>query len=62
MGHMTLQDAADEYLDSVSLARSPNTARTYRNALAAFAFTLERLNVDQLAAGTNSWPLSKSLT
>ena len=29
------------YLDSVALARSANTARTYRNALAAFAATLE---------------------
>jgi site-specific recombinase XerD len=55
MGHMTLQDAADEYLDSVSLARSPNTARTYRNALAAFAFTLERLNVDPI-----TFPASKT--
>jgi site-specific recombinase XerD len=36
----------DAYLDSVLLARSPNTARTYRNALAVFSFTLERLEID----------------
>lgn len=34
------------YLDSVSLSRSLNTARTYRNALAAFTTMLESNTVD----------------
>ena len=32
----TISQATDRYLDSVHLARSANTARTYRNALSAF--------------------------
>jgi integrase/recombinase XerC len=34
------------YLDSVALARSPNTARTYRQALRSFRLTLARLKID----------------
>lgn len=37
----TIQAAMQRYLDSVALARSENTARTYSNAMAAFARTLE---------------------
>jgi integrase/recombinase XerC len=44
--NLTLQDSFDAYLDHVSLARSPNTARTYRNALSAFALILEELGID----------------
>jgi site-specific recombinase XerD len=36
-----IQTAIDDYLQSVALARSQNTARTYRNALAAFASVLD---------------------
>lgn len=37
---MTILEAMEKYLESVSLSRSENTARTYRNALAAFRATL----------------------
>ncbi len=39
---LTIADALRAYLDSVALARSANTARTYRNAGRAFLQTLER--------------------
>ncbi len=42
----TLQDSFDAYLDHVSLARSPNTARTYRNALSVFSLILEELGIN----------------
>ncbi len=38
---VTIQASVSAYLDSVSLSRSPNTARTYRNALQAFLAALE---------------------
>ena len=37
----TITQAVQEYIDSVTLARSQNTARTYRNALSAFLAVLE---------------------
>lgn len=37
---VTIRQAMAVYLDTVALARSSNTARTYRNALTAFANTL----------------------
>lgn len=45
----TITQAADSYLDSVHLARSANTARTYRNALSAFfdVLTEKRLMPDE---------------
>ena len=43
----TIKDSIQNYLETVSLSRSPNTARTYRNALEAFAVTLEALGIDQ---------------
>jgi integrase/recombinase XerC len=39
MAH-TISEAIEAYLESVSLARSANTARTYRNAMTAFRATL----------------------
>jgi site-specific recombinase XerD len=36
----TIEEAIAAYLDNVSLARSENTARSYRNALNAFTFLL----------------------
>lgn len=36
----TISEAIEAYLESVSLARSANTARTYRNAMTAFRATL----------------------
>jgi site-specific recombinase XerD len=38
----SVQEAIGAYLESVALARSPNTARTYRNALTAFRASLEK--------------------
>jgi site-specific recombinase XerD len=37
----TISEAITLYLDSVQLARSQNTARTYGNAMRSFAFSLE---------------------
>jgi site-specific recombinase XerD len=42
----TIIAALNAYLDSVALSRSPNTARTYRQALRSFRLTLKRLRVD----------------
>ncbi len=46
MATKTVLQTMESYLESVALSRSPNTARTYRNALAAFAVTLESVGVD----------------
>lgn len=43
---MTVAQAAAAYLDSVALARSPNTARTYQNGIAAFLQCLEDTGLD----------------
>jgi integrase/recombinase XerC len=43
---ITIQQAIAQYLDSVRLARSENTALTYRKALSAFAQTLKKEGVD----------------
>jgi len=42
----SLQAAIDAYLDSVALARSENTVRTYANALHAFALMLQEQGID----------------
>ena len=42
----TIKESINDYLETVSLSRSPNTARTYRNALEAFSLTLEVIGVD----------------
>lgn len=42
----TIKESINDYLETVSLSRSPNTARTYRNALEAFSVTLEIIGVD----------------
>jgi site-specific recombinase XerD len=43
---ISLETSFRSYLESIALARSPNTARTYRNALSAFQSTLLRLTID----------------
>src|SRR5512137_2344802 len=40
--NMSVSDSMAAYLDGVRLSRSPNTARTYGNALAAFGEMLRR--------------------
>ena len=42
---ITIQQAMQNYLDTVTLARSENTARTYSNALAVFSQVLEDHNL-----------------
>jgi site-specific recombinase XerD len=43
MPDLTILQSIEAYLDSVALARSPNTARTYTNALNAFLLVLDQL-------------------
>ncbi|MDA1330096.1 MAG: site-specific integrase, partial [Chloroflexi bacterium] len=43
---ITIQQAIERYLDSVKLARSENTARTYGNAMNAFAAVLKDEGLD----------------
>jgi len=47
----TISQSTQDYLDNVTLARSQNTARTYRNALSAFLVVIEDngLNPDETA-------------
>lgn len=58
----TIQEALQDYLEIVSLARSQNTARTYANALSAFATVLddhnlpvEKTMVEDLPEDAISW-------
>ena len=55
----TIAKAVEDYLSSIALARSSNTARTYRQALAAFLGLLERhgVNAGQVPAqkATEDW-------
>ena len=46
---MVIKDAIEDYLESVKLARSAHTARTYRNAMNRFVYSLSNngINVNQ---------------
>jgi integrase/recombinase XerC len=59
MTSKSILDTMESYLESVTLSRSPNTARTYRNALAAFAVTLESDGIDielqPASSATENW-------
>jgi site-specific recombinase XerD len=46
MTKLTVLDTIRSYIDTVSLARSYNTARTYRNALEAFILALESIEIN----------------
>lgn len=46
MNTPTIRSAIDEYIESVSLARSENTARTYRNGMKSFCDMLEKNEID----------------
>ncbi|MGD8403363.1 MAG: tyrosine-type recombinase/integrase [Anaerolineales bacterium] len=46
MSDLTISEAISAYLDSVQLARSPNTARTYGNALNVFQRVLKEFWLD----------------
>ena len=59
---LTISEAIEAFLDSVQLARSENTTRTYKNALNAFCQSLENHqlspdenNSDQLPEDAISW-------
>ena len=52
MTQSTIEESMRTYLDGVSLSRSPNTARTYKNALQAFSETLKSIGVDPVTAAT----------
>lgn len=49
----TISTTIAAYLDSVILSRSPNTARTYRNALNAFSHMLEGIGIDPAETPTS---------
>ena len=46
MSDLTISQAISAYLDSVQLARSQNTARTYKNALNVFQRVLKEFWLD----------------
>ena len=46
MSDLTISQAISAYLDSVQLARSQNTARTYKNALTVFQRVLKEFWLD----------------
>ena len=57
-GHTTptIAQAARKYIDSVSLARSANTARTYNNALSAFLEVLRQNKINPDDKSPNDLP------
>lgn len=50
---ISISTSIDRYLDTVRLSRSANTARTYRNALSAFASSLKSTGIDLDALPAN---------
>lgn len=50
---MNIYEAMDRFIDNVSLNRSENTAKTYRNGLNAFNEMLEELEIDPDTADIN---------
>ena len=50
MSDQTISQAIDAYLDSIQLARSQNTARTYKNALSVFQRVLKEYWLDPEAS------------
>ncbi len=54
MSETTILHTLDDYLASVSLSRSPNTARTYGNAVKAFTAHLEDSGLDPEKTGVEN--------
>jgi site-specific recombinase XerD len=52
----TIHDAITAYLESVTLSRSVNTARTYTNALNAFQYTLQDHNLNPAKSKIDDLP------
>ena len=46
MSNLTISQAISAYLDNIQLARSQNTARTYKNALTIFQRVLNEFWLD----------------
>ena len=62
MTEKTISQAISAYLDSVALARSKNTARTYKNALQVFKrvlderwFDPESMEIEKLSEDAITW-------
>jgi len=53
---MTLNQTIDDYLTVIKLSRSPNTARTYQNALKVFKQVLVQHAIDSAAASPADLP------
>jgi integrase/recombinase XerC len=53
---LTITQAGNAYLESLSLSRSSNTARTYRNGLAVFLHTLLKHGLDTDTTAVSSLP------
>ncbi len=51
---LSISQAAIQYLETITLARSANTVRTYRNGISAFLQTLNRHQIDPLASPASS--------
>ena len=51
---MNVSESLEAYLAGIALARSPNTARTYRNAVNAFLNSLEDRSIDPGSTETES--------
>lgn len=43
---LTIEKAVEAYINSIELSRSKNTARTYRNGMNLFLFTLQKAGLD----------------
>jgi site-specific recombinase XerD len=54
MSEATILSSLDDYLNSVRLSRSENTARTYRNAVNVFVACLHDLNIDPITHGSET--------
>jgi site-specific recombinase XerD len=52
MSNLSISQSIQDYLDTVSLSRSENTARTYRNGLSAFSSFLHDLKIDPDSSST----------
>ena len=59
MSETSVQDTFEAYLESVSISRSPNTARTYTNAVNAFSASMQDQGRDPTSTGvrtvTENW-------
>ena len=57
MTHLTIKKACEQYIENISLTRSENTTRTYRNGLNMFMAVLEAHNVTVENTNPNDMPV-----